>query len=485
MTESKVHKSRPLRDLLLLHELIFIALILLAFASGLYGIHIWDKASNESQRINLIVREIHQARGDLYRQMKELFDAFFLEDNEALTEYNAYTQSILKHFSELQNLAVGAQEKQAINELEANYRVFVNEAPGLFYRYQAKPDKNTQKSLYKDIETGIFSHYESVSKRAEDLLTLKQNELKTRLVEAKESAITVLIIPILLAGLLLFLSRIFLKRAIVSPINAVMQATAEISAGNLEHKVPETGAAELVTLSKEINKMADDLQTSRDALVRTEKQAAMGLLVPMLAHNIRNPLASIRATAQVIDVPTHDTDTRESVNGIINTVDRLERWTGSLLAYLLPIKPQLKLVKFDEILDGALLPLAQKIRDKNILIVKNIAAAVTDIRTDEHLLEQVFYNLLLNAIDASSKHSTVNINAHFELGALVTTISDAGAGMPFTPDPHASSPGPSTKRFGTGLGIPFAFKVCEVLGGNIIFSPAQPKGTCITLTLPQ
>ena len=485
MADRKKPKARPLRDLLLLHELIFIALILLAFASGLYGIHIWDKASNESQRINLLVREIQQARGDLYRQMKELFDAFFLDDNEALTEYNDYTQSILTHFEELKALAVGAEERQAISELEANYRVFVNEAPSLFYRYQAKPDKNTQKSLYKDIETGIFSHYESVSKRAEDLLTLKQNELKTRLIEAKESAIAVLIMPILLAGLLLFLSRIFLKRAIVTPINAVMKATAEISAGNLEHKAPETGAAELVTLSKEINKMADDLQASRVALVRTEKQAAMGLLVPMLAHNIRNPIASIRATAQVIEIPTHDNDMRDSVNGIINTVDRLERWTGSLLAYLLPIKPQLKLVKFEDILEGALLPLVQKIRDKDIKIIKTIDATVSDIRTDEHLLEQVFYNLILNAIDASPKHSALQIKAYFEAGALITSIKDEGVGMPFTPDPRATSPGPSTKRFGTGLGIPFAFKVCEVLGGNIEFVSAKPNGTCITLTLPQ
>lgn len=485
MADRKTPKARPLRDLLLLHELIFIALILLAFTSGLYGIHIWDKASNESQRINLLVREIQQARGDLYRQMKELFDAFFLDDNEALTEYNDYTQSILTHFEELKALAVGAEERQAISELEANYRVFVNEAPSLFYRYQAKPDKNTQKSLYKDIETGIFSHYESVSKRAEDLLTLKQNELKTRLIEAKESAIAVLIMPILLAGLLLLLSRIFLKRAIVTPINAVMKATAEISAGNLEHKAPETGAAELVTLSKEINKMADDLQASRVALVRTEKQAAMGLLVPMLAHNIRNPIASIRATAQVIEIPTHDNDMRDSVNGIINTVDRLERWTGSLLAYLLPIKPQLKLVKFEDILEGALLPLVQKIRDKDIKIIKTIDATVSDIRTDEHLLEQVFYNLILNAIDASPKHSALQIKAYFEAGALITSIKDEGVGMPFTPDPRATSPGPSTKRFGTGLGIPFAFKVCEVLGGSIEFAPAKPNGTCITLTLPQ
>jgi len=60
--------SKSLRDLLLTHELIFIALILLAVISGAYGIHIWDKTSKESQRINLLVQEIYQVRGDLYRQ---------------------------------------------------------------------------------------------------------------------------------------------------------------------------------------------------------------------------------------------------------------------------------------------------------------------------------------------------------------------------------------------------------------------------------
>ncbi len=459
-------------------------LVLVAFASGLYGIHIWDKASNESQRINLLVREIQLARGDMYRQMKELFDSFFLQDEEALNEYNAYTQSILKHFKELQNLAVGEQEKQAISELESNYKVFVNEAPSLFYIYQAKPDKSAQKSLYKGIETGIFNRYEVVSKRAEDLLTLKQNELKTHLDDAKKTSIAILIIPILLAGLLLFLSRLFLKRAIVKPINAIMLATSEINAGNLQHKVPEAGAAELATLSQEINKMADDLATSRDALVRTEKQAAMGLLVPMLAHNIRNPLASIRATAQVLDDPVHDDDTRESLHGIINTVDRLERWTGALLAYLHPVKPQLKLTSFSDILEGALLPLTQKIREKNIEIIKKIEGSQVSMLTDEHLLEQVFYNLILNAIDASPKHSKIVIDALLNNHSFICTITDEGAGMPFTPDPHTISPGPTTKRFGTGLGIPFAFKVCEVLGGTIAFDAASPRGTRIRLTLP-
>ena len=187
----------------------------------------------------------------------------------------------------------------------------------MFNQYQISPNEASRKMLYQDMETGIFSRYETVSKRAEDLLALKQNEMKERLQKAKRTSIIILGIPILLAGLLLILSRILLKRAIVNPINAIMKATKEISQGNLQHKVPDAGAEELSILSQEINKMADDLAESRDALVRTEKQAALGLLVPMLAHNIRNPLASIRATAQVVDIKEGDKDTLDSISGII------------------------------------------------------------------------------------------------------------------------------------------------------------------------
>lgn len=480
-----MQKPKSLRDLLLVHELIFVVLILLAVAGGGYGIYLWDKSAKESQRIHFLVEEIQQTRGDMYRQMKELFDAFFLQDDEALIEYNGYTKSIMRHFIKLNALATDADEKQAIRNLEDNYKSFADEAPALFFRYQKSPNKQSKKSLYKDMETGIFNQYEAVSKHAEDLLRLKQAELRARLDDAKQTSIAILLIPILLAGLLLMLSRLFLKRAIVNPIKAMMQAASEISAGNLQHKVPEAGAAELAKLSQEINMMADELQTNRDALVRTEKQAMMGLLVPMLAHNIRNPLASIRATAQIIDIPKNDQEMRESLNGIINTVDRLERWTGGLLAYLHPIKPQLTSARVESILEGALMPLAQKIRDKQIELVKVIDKTVTEIRTDEHLLEQVFYNLILNAIDASPKGGKISIEARLLHDDFIATISDNGAGMPFTPDPHTVSPGPSTKRFGTGLGIPFAFKVCEVLGGNIVFEAVSPHGTRIKLTLPQ
>ncbi len=70
-------KQRSLKDLLLLHEFAFILLIILAATAGAVGIHLWEKSSEESNRISSLVLEVQQTRGDLYRQLKELFDAYF------------------------------------------------------------------------------------------------------------------------------------------------------------------------------------------------------------------------------------------------------------------------------------------------------------------------------------------------------------------------------------------------------------------------
>lgn len=477
--------DKPLRHLLLFHDLYFIALIILAVASGGYGIYLWDKASKQSQRINFVIQEIYLVRGDLYRQTKELFDAFFLQEENALHEYNQYTTSILDHLERLQNIAIDQQERDALIEIERKYRSLVNEAPTLFYRYQNNPNRKAQKSIYQDIETGIFKHYEEVSKRAEYLLMVKQGEIKHRLDEARSNSIAVLSMPLILACILIIYSRRILKNSIVRPINDIMQATNAISTGNLSHQVPEAGAEELAVLSREINKMAEDLAASRDALVKSEKQAALGLLVPMLAHNIRNPLASIRATAQVIDDPLLDKDTLESIQGIMHTVDRLERWTGSLLSYLHPIKPMLNQLLLSSIVQGALTTLQPKLNEKQIKVTEDSANINRLILTDEHLLEQMLYNLLLNAAEASPKGSEIQLECHLQNNLLTLVIIDQGPGMPFKPDPHALTPGPTTKRFGTGLGIPFAFKVCEELGGAMSFESNEGTGTRIVITLPQ
>jgi C4-dicarboxylate-specific signal transduction histidine kinase len=184
-----------------------------------------------------------------------------------------------------------------------------------------------------------------------------------------------------------------------------------------------------------------------------------------------------------MDGPEQDKETRSAFKDIIDTVDRLERWTGSLLAYLLPLKPQAQHGQLKDIVEGALSPLQQKIKAKSIQLNLPKWPKNNAVYTDQHLLEQVIYNLLLNAIDASNKDDTIDIVVEMKRQTFSLQILDRAGGMPFKPDPSAIS-APSTKRFGTGLGIPFAFKVCDALGGELNFAARPEGGTVITMQLP-
>lgn len=480
------NKNKSLKDILIIHELAFILLIMLSATAGAIGINLWDQLSKETQRLSSLVSEVQQTRGDLYRQLKELFDAYFLEDDGAREEYDNFTHSVEKHFTQLNQMAVGADEKLAIEELHNNYRQFVKETSVLFDQKEAlsaAADKSKiQHALNTGIESGLFARYESLLIKIEQLLAKEQAALDQKLASIKRTSTILLVIPLILAAILLIFSRLFLNRAIVKPINEVLNATSEISAGNLTHRAGEASVQELAALSSAINKMADELAISQEALIRSEKQAAQGLLVPMLAHNIRNPLASIRATAQIIDAPDLDKDTKDSVTGIISTVDRLERWTGALLAYLHPLKPQFGKANLLQIIEGACSPLKQKVAEKSIQLVFPKQSYV--IETDEHLLEQVIYNFVTNAIDASAKNGEIEIRLLDAADHVQILILDRGCGMPFTPDASAAN-APSTKRFGTGLGIPFGFKVCDALNTTLRFQSRQGGGTIITMLVPK
>lgn len=476
---------KSLKNLLLIHELTFVLLVALAGGIGGYGIHQWHEASLESMRINRLVQEIQQTRADMYRQMKELFDAYFLADPTSNEEYNAYAQSIAQRFDTLVKLAKDPGEAKAVHELQLSYSEYLTETGRILQRRSRISYEELTQVLNSNMESKLLRRYESVSTAAEKLLALKQSELQTRLEESRRIALTLMGVPVVLAIVLLLFSHGFLQRAIVQPIAELLRATTEISAGKLERKAPEKGAKELANLSHAINNMAADLSRSREALIRTEQQAAQGALVPVLAHNIRNPLASIRATAQVADDPALDLETHEAFQGIISTVDRIERWTGALLAYLHPIRPQPIPTVLRQVITGAVAALDLKLQEKSLSIDCSGCNEFTQLKADEHFLEQAIYNLLLNAIEASPTGGLIEVGFTVEQEWIYVQITDRGPGMPFVPEYHAPGFGPSTKRFGTGLGIPFAHKVCEAHGGTISFVSRKGGGTKVTLTLPR
>jgi len=334
----------------------------------------------------------------------------------------------------------------------------------------------------------MIGRFEGKYGKLKYMLAEQHNELHQKLEIWSKYAPVVITIPLLLAFLLVIYARTTFRREFLKPISEIITGARRIRVGHLETKMPEQGVQEVKDLAGAINKMANDLQISQAALVDSEKQAALGSLVPVIAHNIRNPLASIRATAQLLDDPEDREDLAESKIAIIETTDRLSRWVNALVSYLHPLKPNYRLVLASEMLNAAIDLLKPKLADKQLKLDKTGWENDLRLNADPNLMEQAIYALMANAIDASPKMSTLTISITRKDSELELSIQDQGTGLPFDPKPDQLTPGPSTKSFGTGLGIPIAFKICQKHGWKLQFDSVEKDGkqtgTTVTITAP-
>ena len=477
-------QERPapaLRDLVLAHAVGYIALITLTALIGGTGFHYWKKASDESLRLSVLVEEAQGMRSALYRQTKEVFDAILLGDADAAAQYLEYGGQIQRRLTLLRDTATEENEKQAVIRLDDSYNAIgkrIDDISRNWSRYSARERLDV---LDTGFEKGSLRRYEEAFSEIETLLAARQHSLQSRLAMVSRLAPWILALPLLAALGLLLWSRYMLRYALVKPILAVQEAATMISQGNLSHAAPESGARELVELARSINRLAGDLADSRQSLVQSERQATLAALVPVVAHNIRNPLASIRATAQVLADPALSPDLRDGLRGIIRTTDRLEAWTTSLLSYLHPLQPRRIQCDARVLVDEVLGMLNAKLQSRWLQVHRigwenSVAGFV-----DPHLVEQALQGLLANAIDASPQGGTIVTTVRHERSHLVICVEDEGPGMPAPPAGQGLAPGPTTKPSGTGLGIPFAMKVCEVHDGRLVFEARTPHGTRVTL----
>src|SRR5690606_483362 len=124
---------------------------------------------------------------------------------------------------------------------------------------------------------------------------------------------------------------------------------------------------------------------------------------------IRNPLASIRATAQMIDEQDRPEDVGEARQAIIQTVDRLERWVRSLLSYLHPLQPRRSKVRLRRVVEGALVLLQPRLEEKGVTVTSRGWEIDPEVSLDVDLAEQAVYGLLTNAVDASPVGATITV----------------------------------------------------------------------------
>jgi len=481
---ARAHK-RSLSRLLLVHEVAF--LFLVAVTGLLTGVsaYIWQKTSAASVRINNSIYLSEQLRGELYRQLQEVSGARWLGDAEALAVYYEYSKRIGRHFNQLRRTSLTRDEDEVIQALQLAYRKIQID----IYRIVEQPDQADAGSrpLILDFrDTGdMFNEFEDKYLELKALYTRQHQELEQTIALWTRYAPVLIPVLFLLAVVIVIFSSRVIRNSFVRPMAAIMAGAAQISQGRLERRIPEQGVQEVAELAGSINQMAGELKTSRDALVEHERQAALGSLIPVVAHNIRNPLASIRATAQVLDDVDNEAELKEGKQAIVDTIDRLGRWVNALVSYLHPLQPVFREVGVATLLDAALELLQGKIAEKRIVVKRDYGEAPLALSVDPDLMEQALYGLLANAVDASPAGAELLLTVTEDAQTVTIGIRDEGPGLPFQPQPGNLEPGPSTKRFGTGLGIPIAFKICQSHGWSLSFDVEQGQGTLVRIVAPR
>lgn len=480
-------RFQSLRSLLLAHELTFLLLVAVTGALGGAWAYFWQKTSAESVRLSQLTYSSLQIRSDLFRQIKEVTYARLTDNPDALSLYGDYSRRIDKHFNTLRQLSQSPEETTAVQAMQQSYRVLQNDMNNIFSDPYFVSRVVPIKILDLQYEQVMVGDFEKAQTRFEETLRQRQRELEATVGRWTRYAPYLLPVPLLAALGLILASRRWLRRGFLQPMREIIQGAKLISIGDLGYQIPVGGVDELADLSRAINQTAKELAQSRDALVESEKSGALGALVPVVAHNIRNPLASIRASAQLLDHADDKTEIAEIKGAVIDTVDRLGRWVSALVSYLHPLKPQPQPRSVAGVVDAAVRLLHNRLQERRVGIERRDWDPGIHAQVDADLMEQALYGLLSNALEASPEGATITLGMAVDRAAhsLQISIADQGPGMPFVPLPSSSlAPGPTTKRFGTGLGIPVAYKVCKAHGWTLAFDSTEQGGTRVTIRAP-
>ncbi len=479
-----LRRPKSLKNLIFRHEIAILLLVAVTGAIGSSSAYFWQNNSAESVRINTMFFLAEQIRGELYAQIQEMIRARVLEDKRAFEAYPEYSRSISERFNELRRRSHSREEDIAIQELNQSYRELQRDMNNIFTDPYIANRLARIQILNPQFAQQMVGKFEARHRDFKKVLSREHELLDETLKTWTKFAPFIIPIPLIIAIMIVLYTRRVMQTGFIKPIANVMQGAKEISHGDLDYRIDEVGVEEVSNLAVAINKMAKDLEENSNALVENEKQAALGSLVPVVAHNIRNPLASIRATAQLLEHAENQEEINESKNEIIETIDRLGRWVSSLVSYLHPLKPNLVMAKPTDLVDAALRLLTNKIEDKNIKIIKQGWEHDHPLSVDPDLMEQALYSLLANAVDATPASGTIKVSLTNPEEYIEIHIFDSGPGLPFAPKSGDLEPGPSTKRFGTGLGIPIAFKICQKHGWNLTFNVHEGEGTEVIVAAP-
>jgi len=230
-----------------------------------------------------------------------------------------------------------------------------------------------------------------------------------------------------------------------------------------------------------------EVRSLRSEIARTQRLATVGRLAAGVAHEIRNPLSSIKGFATYFRERYRDNEQdAQTASILIQEVDRLNRVVGQLLEFSRPINILPRPVRPDRLIADIAKLVEAQAQAKGITVAVRHPADMPDVPLDGDRLNQVLLNLFLNGIEAMDRGGVLTVQAAqaSDASRLEIRVSDTGTGIPPEDLAHIFEPYFTTKPSGTGLGLAIAHNIVEAMGGEITVQSTSGTGTTFTLKLP-
>lgn len=260
-------------------------------------------------------------------------------------------------------------------------------------------------------------------------------------------------------------------------------------AGNLTNTLAEALRRQYARTKAVADQLAEanrNLQQAEEAVRRSDRLAALGQLAAGLAHELRNPLGTIRASAEMLQrgVASENDVAREMAGFIAEEVDRTNSLVTRFLDFVRPLELRPAPADLAQVLDRAVAMAERETAAREITVYKNYSPDIPPFPLDAELMERVFYNLLANAAQATAPGGAVTLKTRPAGGNAEICVIDRGEGIEPKNIDTIFNPFFTTKPEGVGLGLAICSKIVDQHGGKITVESERGKGSVFRVFLP-
>jgi signal transduction histidine kinase len=232
--------------------------------------------------------------------------------------------------------------------------------------------------------------------------------------------------------------------------------------------------------------MLERLERSQEALVRSEKLGLAGLFAARVAHDIRNPLSSIKMQTQLLRAKASDREDTATFNAVLRDINQVESVIRDLLELARPGEFMLEPASLNAVVRDGLQQLAPQFTHRRITVDSDLDDRVPPVRLDAGRFKQALLNVLVNASEAMPTGGRIAVASRATPdGGAELEICDDGVGVDPALIDKVFDPFVSSKRDGVGLGLVNAKAVVDGHGGAIRLTPRAPRGVRVTISLPR